>query len=69
MVIEPNDETSFPYKLVLNNTQVSKICKAFANGSLANIKYSKAQFSKMIQLRGLYFFFVDPFLSSNKLDP
>ena len=35
-----NDETNFPHKL-LTNTQVSKICKAFANGSSANIKFSK----------------------------
>ena len=27
-----NDETNFPYKLLLTNTQVSKIRKAFANG-------------------------------------
>ena len=36
---ESNDETSFPYKLLLTNTQVSKIHKAFANGSSANIKF------------------------------
>ena len=36
-----NDETNFIHKLLLNDTQVSKICKAFANGSSANIKYSK----------------------------
>ena len=34
-----NDETYFPHKLLLTNTQVSKICKAFANGSTANIKF------------------------------
>ena len=27
-----NDETNFPHKLLLTNTQVSKIHKAFANG-------------------------------------
>ena len=43
-----NDETNFPHKL-LTNTQVSKICKAFANGSSANIKVSKIQLSKMLQ--------------------
>ena len=36
-----NDETYFPHKLLLTNTQVSKICKAFANGSTANIKFWK----------------------------
>ena len=27
-----NDENNFGYKLLLTNTQVSKLCKAFANG-------------------------------------
>ena len=44
-----NDETNFPCKLLLTDTQVSKICKAFANGSSANIKFSKTQLAKMIQ--------------------
>ena len=30
-VCESNDETSFPHKLLLTDTQVSKICKALAN--------------------------------------
>ena len=47
---ESNDETNFPHKLLLTNTQVSKIRKAFSNGSSANIKFSKTQLSKMIQL-------------------
>ena len=42
-----NDETNFPHKLLLTDTQVSKIRKAFANGSLANIKFSKTQLSKI----------------------
>ena len=33
-----NDETNFPHKSLLTNTQVSKIRKAFRNGSSANIK-------------------------------
>ena len=48
-----NDETNFPYKLLLTNTQVSKICKAFANGSSVNIKFSKTQMSKIEQLGGV----------------
>ena len=32
-------------------TQVSKLLKAFANGSSANIKFSKTRLSKMIQSR------------------
>ena len=34
-----NDKTNFLHKLLLNDTQVSKICKAFANGSSVNIKF------------------------------
>ena len=34
-----NDEINFPPELLLTNTHVSKIRKAFANGSLANIKF------------------------------
>ena len=48
-----NDETNFLYKLFLTDTQVSKIRKAFANGSSANIKFSKTQLSKMIKSRGI----------------
>ena len=45
-----NDETNFPHKLLSTHTQVSKIRKAFANGSSAYRKFSKTQYSKMIQL-------------------
>ena len=41
------DETNFPHKLLLTDTQVSKIRKAFANGSSSNIKFLKTQLSKM----------------------
>ena len=47
-----NDKTNFPHKLLLTDTQVSKIRKAFANGSSANVKFSKIQLSK-IQSRGI----------------
>ena len=33
-----NNETNFPYKLSLTNRQVSRLRKAFANNSSANIK-------------------------------
>ena len=48
----PNDETNFAHRLLLTNTQVSRIRKAFTNGSSANIKFSKTQLSKMIQSGG-----------------
>ena len=47
-----NDETNFPHKLLLTDTLISRICKAFANDSSANIKFLKTQLSKMIQSGG-----------------
>ena len=44
-----NDETNFLHKLLLTNTQVSKICKAFSSNSSANIKLSKTQLHKIGQ--------------------
>ena len=41
LIINSNNETNFPHKLLLTNTQVSKLRKAFANGSSTNIKFSK----------------------------
>ena len=43
VVGDSNDETNFLQKLLLNNTQVSKLHKVFANNSSANIKLSKTQ--------------------------
>ena len=34
---DSNDENNFPHKLLLTNTQVSRLRKAFANDSSANI--------------------------------
>ena len=48
-----DDETTFPHQLLLTNTQVSKfLATAFANGSSANTKLSKTQFSKRAQFGG-----------------
>ena len=50
MIGNPNDETNFPHKLLLTNTQVANLPKAFANKSTTEkIKLSKTQLSKMIQ--------------------
>ena len=32
MVSDSSNETNFPHKLLLTDTKVSGICKAFANG-------------------------------------
>ena len=47
-----NDETNFPHKWLLTDTEVSKIFKAFANGSSANVKFSKTQLFKIKQSGG-----------------
>ena len=52
VVGDSNNENNFPNKLLLPNTQVSKLCKAFANNSSANIKLLKAQMHKIGQSRG-----------------
>ena len=41
-----NDKNYFLPKFLLTNAQVSRLCKAFANNSLANIKLSKFQLHK-----------------------
>ena len=40
VVGDSNDENNFPNKLILTNTQVLRLRKAFANSSSANIKLS-----------------------------
>ena len=43
---DSNDENNFPHNLLLKNGHVSKLRKAFANGSWANITLSKVQLIK-----------------------
>ena len=52
VVGDSNDENTFLHKLLLTNTQVSKLSKVFANGSSANIKLSKTQLHKIGQTGG-----------------
>ena len=47
IVGDSDDENNFPHKLLLTNTQVSKLCKAFVNNSSANIKLAKTQLHKI----------------------
>ena len=47
VVGDSNDENNFPHKLLLTNAQVSKLPKAFANNSSANIKLSKIELHKI----------------------
>ena len=62
-----NDETNFPHKSLLNNTQVSRLPKAFANNSSANITLSKTQLSKTAQLGGFLGRILDPVLKTSLL--
>ena len=43
LIRNSNDETNFRHKLLLTDTQVSKIPGALANGSSANTKFSQSQ--------------------------
>ena len=43
LVSDSDDKNNFPHKLLLTNTQVSRLWKAFANNSAANIKLSETQ--------------------------
>ena len=38
-----NDETNFSHRLLLTNTHVLRLCKAFANNSSANIVLLRTQ--------------------------
>ena len=50
MIGNSNDESNFPHELLLTNRQAVIRHAAFANNSSVNIKLSKTQLSKMIQL-------------------
>ena len=59
-----DNENNFTHKLLLTNTQVSNLLKAFANNSSANIKLSKTQLSKMIQSGGFLGRLLGPLLKT-----
>ena len=64
IVTDSDDETNFRHKLLLTNTQVSRLCKAFANNSSANIKLSKTKLSKIGQSGGFLGRLLGPLLKS-----
>ena len=59
-----DNETNFPHKLLLTNTQVANLCKTFANHLSADIKLSKTQLSKMIQSGGFLRRLLGPLLKT-----
>ena len=52
LIGDSNGETHLPHKLLLTNTQVSRLHKEFSNDSSANIKLSKTQLHKIGQSGG-----------------
>ena len=64
MIGDSNDKTNFPHELLLTDRQVSSIRKAFANNSSVDIKFSKAQLSKMIQTGGFLGRLLGPLLKT-----
>ena len=52
IVPNSNNENNFPHKFVLTNSQVSKLQKAFANNSSANIILLKTHLQKLGQSGG-----------------
>ena len=59
-----DNETNFPQKLSVTNSQVSNLCKAFANHLSTDIKLSKTQLSKMIQSGGFLGKLLGPLLKT-----
>ena len=57
MIGDSNNMTNFPHKLSLMDRQVLRLRKTFENNSSANIKLSKTQLYKMVQLRGVFLLF------------
>ena len=62
MISNSDDEANFPHKLLLTNRQVANIRKAFANHLSTDIKFSKAQLTKM--QKGGFLRFLAPLLNS-----
>ena len=59
MIGNTNNETDFPHILLLTDSHVSMICKAFTYNSSASIKLSKILLSKIVQSGGFLVNFLD----------
>ena len=64
VVGDSNDENNFPHKLLLTNTQVSKLSKAFANNFSVNIKLSETQLNKIVESGGFLGRYLGPLLKA-----
>ena len=65
MVDNSDDEANFPHKLLLTNRQTLSYRKSFNNHTSADIKFSKAQLTKM--QKGGFLKFLMPLLKSGFL--
>ena len=64
MIGNSSDNTNFPLELLLANRQVANLRKAFANNLSTDIKFPKAQLSKMIQSGGFLGKLLGPLLKT-----
>ena len=64
MISDSNDKGNFAHELLLTNRQISSIRKAFSNNSSVDVKFSKAQLSKMIQSGGFLGKLLGPLLKA-----
>ena len=64
MIDNSNDKINFPHELLSTNRQVANLRKAFVNSLSSDIKLSKAQLSKMIQLGGFLGRLLGPLLKT-----
>ena len=64
MVGNSGDNTNFPQELLLTNRQVANLRKAFANHLSTDIKFSKAELSKMIKSGGFLSRLLGPLLKT-----
>ena len=65
VVGDSNNENNFHHKLLLTNTQVLRLCKAFANNFSTNIKLSKTQLHKIGQSGGFLGSLLGPLLKTS----
>ena len=59
-----NDENNVLKKLFLTNTQLSRLCEAFASNSSANVKLSKTKLHKLEQSGGFLGCLLRPLLKT-----
>ena len=65
MVGNSDDKTNFRHKSLLTNRQAANLHKAFANNSSSDVRLSKTQLSKMVQLEGFLGRFLGPLLKQD----